>query len=388
MLPVLGRELVEGQQRIAILDQALDSLVVLDAPGFDEGVEGEQRILPGLGHPDLLECPFGFRLLAPRQPVQDVGGLMHPAALAAGLRPHFLDRLPEAECAVGDRELGPHREPAPLHVEEEFPPGLPALARTVDEADQLLLAFRRGADDDQQALRGILEPGLHMDAVDPAVDVAFGREIALAPARVLLRPGFLEAPDGGGREPGRVLAEQRNQRLLELTGGDAFEVEDRDQHVEALRSTSIGRQNRRGKANALGPSPTRSRSRGQRTATGPMPVMISRSGRCPWRTSRWRPSLVSLSAWQLSKAATSASTACANSTQAPLRKTSVSESAKLPGWESGKTLVSVTAYHSFSGEVEASSTPTIRRLTPSCRHQLSSIAQGRCLGACVQKPDR
>src|SRR5437868_14259506 len=39
------------------------------------------------------------------------------------------------------------------------------------------------------------------------------------------------------------------------------------------------------------------------------------------------------------------------------------------------TLVSVTAYHSFGGEVEASNTPTIRRLTPSCRHQLSPIAQ-------------
>jgi predicted neuraminidase len=57
-----------------------------------------------------------------------------------------------------------------------------------------------------------------------------------------------------------------------------------------------------------------------------------------------------------------------------LRKTSVSESAKLPGWENRKTLVSVTAYHSFSGEVEASNTPTIRRLIPSCRHQLSPIA--------------
>ena len=38
-------------------------------------------------------------------------------------------------------------------------------------------------------------------------------------------------------------------------------------------------------------------------------------------------------------------------------------SAKVPGCESWKTLVSVTAYHSFGGEVEASSTPTIRRLT-------------------------
>ncbi|MGH6770156.1 MAG: hypothetical protein ACRECO_14160, partial [Xanthobacteraceae bacterium] len=38
------------------------------------------------------------------------------------------------------------------------------------------------------------------------------------------------------------------------------------------------------------------------------------------------------------------------------------------------TLVSVTAYHSFGGEVEALNTPTIRRLTPSCRHQLPRIA--------------
>src|SRR5208282_3228513 len=39
------------------------------------------------------------------------------------------------------------------------------------------------------------------------------------------------------------------------------------------------------------------------------------------------------------------------------------------------TLVSVTAYHSFGGEVEALNTPTIRRLTPSCRHQLPRIAR-------------
>ncbi len=37
-------------------------------------------------------------------------------------------------------------------------------------------------------------------------------------------------------------------------------------------------------------------------------------------------------------------------------------------------IILVTAYHSFSGEVEASNTPTIRRLTPSRRHQLPRIA--------------
>src|SRR5262249_1822697 len=122
------------------------------------------------------------------------------------------------------------------------------------------------------------------------------------------------------------------------------------------------------------PSPPRSRTRGQRTATGPMLVMNSRSGRCPWRTNRRRPSSVSLSAWQLSKLETSASTACARSARAPLRKISVSGSVKVPGCESRKTLVSVTAYHSFAGEVGASNTSTIRRLTLSRRHQLSPIA--------------
>src|SRR6266478_3193140 len=32
VLPVLAREVVEGEQRVAILDQALDRLVVFDAP--------------------------------------------------------------------------------------------------------------------------------------------------------------------------------------------------------------------------------------------------------------------------------------------------------------------------------------------------------------------
>jgi len=52
---------------------AAPELAVADgALGFWQAVEevwpktGGQRILLGLGHPDLLDCPFGFRLLALR----------------------------------------------------------------------------------------------------------------------------------------------------------------------------------------------------------------------------------------------------------------------------------------------------------------------------------
>src|SRR5215216_7373099 len=80
MLPVLGREVVEGKQRIAILGQAVDRLGVFDAPGFDEGVESDERLLLGLGHPDLLQRPLGLRLLALGQLVEDVGGFCAPSS--------------------------------------------------------------------------------------------------------------------------------------------------------------------------------------------------------------------------------------------------------------------------------------------------------------------
>src|SRR4029077_5720902 len=120
---------------------------------------------------------------------------------------------------------------------------------------------------------------------------------------------------------------------------------------------------------------SRSRTRGWRTQTGPIPVMISRSGRWPWRTTRCWPVSVFRSVCFARNSATSASTAWVSSARAPLRRISVRESVKAPGWASLMTLLSDTAYHSFIGEVEALNTTTIRRLTPSRRPQLLAIAQ-------------
>src|SRR5438128_1914738 len=105
-----------------------------------------------------------------------------------------------------------------------------------------------------------------------------------------------------------------------------------------------------------------------------MPVMISRSGRWPWRTTRCRPVSVLRSACFAKNSATSASMAWVSSARAPLRRISVRQSVKAPGWANSMTLLSDTAYHSFVGEVGASNTTTIRRLIPSPRHQLLAIA--------------
>ncbi len=126
---------------------------------------------------------------------------------------------------------------------------------------------------------------------------------------------------------------------------------------------------------------SRSRTRGWQTATGPMPVMIARSGRWPWRTTRCWPVSVFRSLCFARNSATSASTAWVSSARAPLRRISVRESVKAPGWASLMTLLSDTAYHSFIGEVEALNTTTIRRLTRSRRHQLLAIARAKTLQA-------
>src|SRR5215203_6706839 len=110
-----------------------------------EVVEGDQRLRFGLGHPDLLERAFGFRLQALWKLVQDVGSLVHPAALAARLGPDLLKSLPEAECAIRHCEFRSDGQPAPPEVEQQLPPGLRALAHAIRQANKLLLAFWGGA---------------------------------------------------------------------------------------------------------------------------------------------------------------------------------------------------------------------------------------------------
>src|SRR5436190_15631781 len=91
----------------------------------------------------------------------------------------------------------------------------------------------------------------------------------------------------------------------------------------------------------------------------------------------------------LGNPATSAATAWAKSARAPLRSTSVSGSESVPGWESWKTLLSVTAYHSFSGEVEARTPPRYAALP---FHAVTNFCEYLCckswplLRRCRKKP--
>src|SRR6516225_5749367 len=74
-----------------------------------------------------------------------------------------------------------------------------AFPRTVGKAEQLLFALRRRADDDQDTLLGVFKTGLQVNAVGPHVDIALGRQIALAPMLVLVEPDLLQPRDRRSR---------------------------------------------------------------------------------------------------------------------------------------------------------------------------------------------
>ena len=111
MLPVLGRDVVEGQLSIPVFGQTFDRLVILGSVGLDEEVEGVLGIGPGLGDPDVLEMGFRLALKALGQLVEHVGGLVDPAALLAGLAVDLAERRPETECAVAHGQFRRNRQP-------------------------------------------------------------------------------------------------------------------------------------------------------------------------------------------------------------------------------------------------------------------------------------
>ena len=59
MLPVLGREVVEGQKFSPVLDQLAHGPLGLDAIGLDEEIECRFSLFPRFGHPDVMKVGFG-----------------------------------------------------------------------------------------------------------------------------------------------------------------------------------------------------------------------------------------------------------------------------------------------------------------------------------------
>jgi hypothetical protein len=201
MFPMLGGEVVEGEQCLAIFRQAFDGLLVLDAVSFDERIERSLGGRPGLRRPDILQgrawpWPAGSLVACSRH-----SRFCAPSSVAL-VSSANTSSIARQKPSIGDGEPRVVRQTAPLEIEQQLLPGLRALA-AVGKPYPFLLAF-----------------GGVVDAIGPDVDVALGRQVAIAPAGVIVDPRLPQPRDGRSRQPAGVLTEQGAERLLEVAGRD------------------------------------------------------------------------------------------------------------------------------------------------------------------------
>ncbi len=130
MHPVLSWEVIEGKQRIFVLGETVNCLLVLGLvlgdKGFSRGLSVVSRGRP----PDLVDVVFDLCALGSRQVVQDIGGLMEPAALMLGRGVDLAKGSPEPEGTISDGEQGCVHSPC-LQIYEHLPPGLGRLTGPV-----------------------------------------------------------------------------------------------------------------------------------------------------------------------------------------------------------------------------------------------------------------
>src|SRR6516162_6786447 len=138
----------------------------------------------GVGHPPT------------RRHNPDVG-MLNPAPLVAPTGKDLLDRLPEAERAVADRDFRGDVQPTALHVDQQFAPALDAFPYAGLKADKFFLALGRRADQHQHAFAVILHAGLQVNAVRPGISVVgepIDRASAIAHIRPSIRPSAWKSP--------------------------------------------------------------------------------------------------------------------------------------------------------------------------------------------------
>src|ERR1017187_3334635 len=176
---------------------------------------------------------------------------MHPAALMRRSGKDLVERLPEAERTVTNGDFRSDLQSPSFHIDEKFAPTLRAFPNANLETDEFLLALRRSPNQHQHAFAVVFHASLQEYTVGPHIQVSARRQIPLLPMPVLALPLRRQTGNHRRRQVRRVLAQQRRQCLLEVSGRDATQIKNRQKRIQALRSPCPQRQDRRGEANPL-----------------------------------------------------------------------------------------------------------------------------------------
>ncbi len=178
VLPVLGWEFVECQQRVSILSETVGRLLVFQRVAVDEGVEASSgaTLVSAIQISCNARLAFGcwlfgslastFAVLCTQQRCSRVFGQTSPAAF----------QNPSAPSASDEPRR--HVEPAPLQIEQQTAPVVRALAGAIGEPTSSLRPSCVAPISTRNALLFVLEVRFEMDAVRPDLNVALRRQIA------------------------------------------------------------------------------------------------------------------------------------------------------------------------------------------------------------------
>ena len=106
VLPMLGWEVVEGQQHVAIFGQLLDRPLVFHAVGFHKQIKGCSGLFLRLCHPDVLQPCLGLFMQRLGHRARDVSHLVDPAALFFRRRVHVPQCGPKTQAPSPQAKSG------------------------------------------------------------------------------------------------------------------------------------------------------------------------------------------------------------------------------------------------------------------------------------------
>src|ERR1035437_2047196 len=168
VIPMLGREVEEGQQCFTILRQAVNRLVMFRLVFLGEDIDRYLGQSAARRQVNFAQILLHVRLHRQRDLVQHVRGLMHPAALMRRSGKDLVESLPEAERTVANGDFRGDLQSPSFHIDQQFAPALRAFPNANLETGEFLLALRRSPDQHQHAFAVVFHASLQESAASPS----------------------------------------------------------------------------------------------------------------------------------------------------------------------------------------------------------------------------
>ena len=120
---MLGREVVEGQQHVVILLQALCRLRVFGLVESNKIIEVTLGLTLFRSHPNLMQFVFRLCLQALWKFIEHVSRLVNPATLPTGVGIYLAECFPKPKPAVSYSQLRTLIKTTSLKVQQQLGPG-------------------------------------------------------------------------------------------------------------------------------------------------------------------------------------------------------------------------------------------------------------------------